>query len=116
MIETLVKVGVTSVLVIAIAEISKRSSFFGALIASLPLTSILAIIWLYADTRDTELVSRLSSGIFWLVLPSLILFLALPLLLQAGFGFAQSLGLAAGLTIAGYLAMVFILRQIGIAV
>lgn len=111
MIETIIKIGLTSVLVVAIAEISKRSSFFGALLASLPLTSILAMIWLYVDTGDGEKIASLSTGIFWLVLPSLILFVALPLLLRAGIAFAPSLVVAAGLTILGYVAMVYLLRH-----
>ncbi len=115
MIETIIKVGLTSILVVAIAEISKRSSFFGALVASLPLTSILAMIWLYTETGDAEKIASLSTGIFWLVLPSLILFIALPVLLRAGVAFAPSLAIAAGLTILGYFAMVFGLRQLGVA-
>ncbi|MGH1417781.1 MAG: DUF3147 family protein [Hyphomicrobiaceae bacterium] len=115
MIESIIKVGITSILVVAIAEISKRSSLFGALIASLPLTSILAMIWLYFDTGDSEKIATLSSGIFWLVLPSLILFIVLPILLRAGVAFAPSLAIAAGLTAIGYVAMVYLLKKFGIS-
>ncbi len=116
MLESIIKVGLTSILVGAIAEISKRSSFFGALIASLPLTSILAMIWLYADTHDPEKIASFASDVFWLVLPSLILFIALPLLLRAGLGFAPSLLIASTLTIAGYFLMVFVMRHFGMTV
>ena len=116
MLESIVKVGLTSILVVAIAEISKRSTFFGALIASLPLTSILAMIWLYADTGDAEKIASFATGVFWLVIPSLILFITLPLLLRAGLGFAPSLAIAATLTITGYFLMFFVLRQLGITI
>ena len=71
--------------------------------------------WLYLDTGDAEKVARLSTGIFWLVLPSLALFIALPLLLRAGWPFAASLFASAALTVCCYLAMVALLKRLGIA-
>lgn len=102
------KVLITAVTVVAVAEIAKRSTVFGALVASLPLTSILAIIWLYHDTGDTQRVVQLSYDIFWLVLPSLAFFVLLPLLLRAGFNFYLALSLAS-LGMAGFYA---IFRQV----
>ena len=81
MIYYIVKVAISALLIVAMAEISKRSSFIAAVLASVPLVSVLAMIWLYVDTRDSDRVAALSSGIFWLVLPSLALFIALPLML-----------------------------------
>ena len=72
------KVVLTSVLVVAVSEAGKRNTFLAAILASLPLVSVLAMIWLYVDTRDVEKVASLASGIFWLVLPSLVLFVTLP--------------------------------------
>ncbi|HET9830560.1 MAG TPA: hypothetical protein VFP91_02570, partial [Vicinamibacterales bacterium] len=60
----------TALLVVAITELGKRSSFWGAVFASLPLTSLMAFVWLYVDTGDRQVVAALSSSIFWLVLPS----------------------------------------------
>ncbi len=67
----LVKIAITVAVVVAVAEISKRSSFWGAVLASLPLTSLLAFVWLYTDTGDTQQIAGLARGIFWLVLASL---------------------------------------------
>ena len=114
MLQTTIKVLLTSVLVVAIAEAGKRSSLLGAILASLPLTSLLAIVWLYADTRDSEKIASLTASIFWLVLPSLILFVALPLLLRGGVPFVPSLAVASALTVAGYFAMLAILKRLGI--
>lgn len=111
-----IKVLLTSVLVVAVSEAAKRSTFFGALIASLPLTSILAMVWLYVDTGDTEKIARLSHGVFWLVLPSLVLFLSLPILLRAGLGFYASLGSSIALTIGAYFAMLYALGLAGIEI
>ena len=101
-----VKVAVTALVVVAVAELAKRSSFWGAVLASLPLTSLLAFVWLYLDTGNGQAVASLSSSIFWLVLPSLALFLVLPALLRSGWAFWPSLGAACLVTIAAYFAVV----------
>jgi hypothetical protein len=116
MLAVTIKIVVTAVLVVAISEVAKRSSLLGAVLASLPLTSLLAMIWLYADTGDAQQVADLASGIFWLVLPSLVLFVALPLLLRAGWPFAPSLVAAGALTVASYFLMLAILKRFGIAI
>ncbi|MTD95350.1 hypothetical protein GIW81_13505 [Hyphomicrobium sp. xq] len=116
MLATATKVFATAVLVVAISEVAKRSSLMGAVLASIPLTSVLAIIWLYADTGSTEKVADLATGVFWLVLPSLVLFITLPLLLRAGVPFAPSLIGAAALTVACYFLMLGILKLFGIAI
>jgi hypothetical protein len=110
------KVILTSVLVVAVSEAAKRSALFGAVIASIPLTSVLAMIWLYLDTGDAEKVARLATGIFWLVLASLVLFIALPVLLRAGVDFYASLAASIALTVAAYFAMLYTLRLAGIEI
>jgi len=109
------KIIVTAVLVVAIAEVAKRSTLTAAILASVPLTSVLAMVWLYADTGDSEKVAVLAGGIFWLVLPSLALFIALPLLLRAGWPFGASLLASTALTVACYFAMIALLKRLGIA-
>ncbi|MGV1013395.1 MAG: DUF3147 family protein [Methyloceanibacter sp.] len=108
------KVLLTSVLVVAVSETAKRSSLLGAILASIPLVSVLAMIWLYIDTRDVEKIATLATGIFWLVLPSLVLFVTLPLLLRAGLDFYASLALSIAFTVAAYFAMIYTLRLAGI--
>lgn len=110
------KIGLTAILVVAASEAAKRSTLMGAVLASTPLVSVLAMIWLYIDTRDTEKVAAFATGIFWLVLPSLVLFIALPLLLRGGMNFYPSLALSVALTVTAYFAMVYGLRLIGIAI
>jgi hypothetical protein len=80
------KLALTSILVVLVSELTKRSSLLGALLASIPLVSVLAMIWLYVDTGDVEQTADLADSIFWLVLPSLALFIALLLLLRGGAG------------------------------
>jgi hypothetical protein len=116
MLSTAIKIALTAVLVVAISEIAKRSSLLGAILASIPFTSVLAMLWLYADTGDAEKVAELASGIFWLVLPSLALFISLPLMLRAGWPFALSMTASTALTVACYFVMLAILKRLGISI
>ncbi len=101
-------------LIVAISEISKRSAMLGAILASVPIISLLAILFLYSDTHNPIAVSKLSTGIFWLVLPSLVFFLALPALLKAKVNFPLSIALSLSVMILAYFAMLFVLRQFGL--
>lgn len=109
------KIIVTTLLVVAISEIAKRSSLVGAILASIPLISVLAMIWLYVDTKDVTRVSDLATSIFWLVLPSLALFISLPLLLQQGVGFYLSLLLSISVTVVCYYLMINVLSHFGVS-
>jgi hypothetical protein len=104
------KVLLTAAVVVAVSEIAKRSSLWGAILASLPLTSLLAFLWLYAETGNTQNIATLSQSIFWLVLASLPLFLVLPLLLRSGWSFWPSLGGACLITVGAYFGLVWALR------
>lgn len=107
------KVGISAAVIVAVTEIAKRSSVFAALLAALPLTSLLAFLWMYYEGEELSRIADLSGQIFWLVLPSLVLFLLLSLLLRQGFGFWLSLALSIAATAAGYLAMMLLLRKFG---
>jgi len=99
---------------VAIAEIAKRSSGFAALLASLPLTSLLAFMWMHLEGAESASIADLSGQIFWLVLPSLVLFILLPLLLKQGFGFWLSLALSVIATVLCYFIMLPMLRKFGV--
>jgi hypothetical protein len=113
--QAVIKVLLTAIVVVAVSEIAKRGSLWAGLLASLPLTSLLAFVWLYLDTGDVARVAALSQSIAWLVLPSLVLLLLLPVLLRAGLGFWTSIALACAATVLAYYAMVRLLLRWGIA-
>ncbi|MGD9543697.1 MAG: DUF3147 family protein [Methylocystis sp.] len=110
-----IKVVVSALVVVAISEIAKRSAGFAALVASLPLTSLLAFIWLHAEGAQPQKIADLSNQILWLIFPSLLFFLLLPLLLKNGVNFWASLGLSVAATAGSYLAMLPVLRRLGVA-
>ena len=108
------KIAITSVLIVLISEIAKRSSLVGAILASVPLVSVLAMIWLYIDTKDINKVSTLATSVFWLVLPSLALFVSLPFLLKQGINFYAAMGVAIGITVMCYFLMLAMLGYFGV--
>lgn len=114
MIHTIIKVAISAGVIAAVSEISKRSTFVASLLASLPLTSLLAFIWLWRDTHDAQKIGTLSMSIFWLVLPSLILLVVFPTLLKRGLLFWPALGFSLLAMFAGYGAMLAILARFGI--
>lgn len=108
------KVLISAIVIVAITEIAKRNSGIAALVASLPLTSLLAFIWLYVEGSTVSQIADLSKQIFWYVLPSLLFFLLLPILLKHGLGFWSSLGLSVVATIGCYFSFMFLLPRIGV--
>jgi len=104
----------SGVIVMAVSELARRSPTLGALVVSLPLISILAMLWLFYETRDAERIAAHAEATFWYVLPSLPMFLLLPAMLRQGVGFALSLASSIALTSLLYLLMVFVLARFGI--
>lgn len=110
----ILKAIISGVLVAAVSETAKRSPALGALIASLPLVSVLAMIFMWRETHDAERIAAHAESTFWYVLPSLPMFLVLPALLRSGMGFYLAMGLSCLLTIMLYLAMIEVLKRFGI--
>ena len=102
MIALIVKIVITALLVAAISELGRRSTLAGALLASLPLTSLLALVWLYHDTGDAAQTADLARAIFWLVLPSLAFFIVFPAGVRAGWGFWTSMSTGVAATLVAY--------------
>ena len=114
MVYYIVKVLLSSVIIVLISEISKRSSLLGSILASVPLVSVMAIIWIYLDTKDIQKIASLSTGIFWLVIPSLGFFILLPYLLKKQFDFWLSMGISVIAMVIFYFIMIFVLGKFGI--
>jgi hypothetical protein len=109
------KAAISGVIVAAASETARRSPALGALIVSLPLTSLLALVWLWHDAGDTERVAALAQSTFWYVLPTLPMFLVMPVMLRHGAGFWLALAAGCALTAALYLVTVWVLAKFGIA-
>ena len=110
----IIKAAVSGILVMIISEVARRSPGLGGLIASLPLVSVLGIIWLWRETSDLERIASHAEATFWFVLPSLPMFLAFPAMLRHGIQFWLALALSCVLTMVLYLLTVWVLPRIGI--
>lgn len=111
-----IKLFLSAAIVVVVSELAKRQSVWAGALASLPLVSLLAMVWLYIDTHDAHRVAELSLSIFWLVLPSLLLFLVLPLSLRHGLGFTWSMLLAIVTMLSGYGLMLLGMKHAGMAI
>jgi hypothetical protein len=109
-----IKCVLSGIIIAAASEIAKRSPTLGALIVSLPLVSLLGILWLWRDTGDIERIASLAGSTFWYVLPSLPMFLALPAMLRAGVGFWPAMAASCILTMVLYFITAWVLSKFGV--
>jgi hypothetical protein len=107
---------VAALIIAGVTELSRRFSFLAALLVSLPITSVIALAFVYVDTKDTAKVSELSTAIFWLVIPSLGFFLLLPALLKSGVNFWLSLTASSAALAIGYFGYAWALRKFGFSI
>ena len=110
----LVKAALSGLIVALVSETARRSPGAGGLIASLPLISVLGMIWLWRDTGDAERLAVHAESTFWYVLPSLPMFLLIPALLRRSWAFWPALGAGCALTVTLYLLMVFAAPKLGV--
>src|SRR3954465_11233713 len=100
MLYLVIKASISGIIVAIVSEVAKRYPGFGALIASLPLVSVLGMIWLWRDKPDVPNMATHVQATFWFVLPSLPMFLLIPWLLRQGMSFWAALVIGCGVTIA----------------
>ncbi len=109
-----IKALISGTIVAAVSEIAKRYPGFGGLLASLPLVSVLGMIWLWRDKPDPVNMAAHAEGTFWFVLPSLPMFLLIPALLRRGVPFWGALAAGCLLTVSLYGAVIWIGPKFGL--
>ena len=114
MLYLVIKAALSGVIIAIVSEVAKRYPGFGALIASLPLVSLLGMIWLWRDKPDVPNMAAHVEATFWFVLPSLPMFLLMPWMLRHGIAFWPTVLAGCALTILLYLAMIWIGPRIGL--
>lgn len=116
MLYLVIKAALSGMIVALVSEIARRYPSWGGLVASLPLTSLLAMIWLWRDTGDSLRIAELSASTFWFVIPSLPLFLVLPILLRSGMAFWVALAVVVAGTLALYALMFWAGPRLGLKI
>jgi hypothetical protein len=110
----IIKAALSGAIVAAVSEVARRYPGWGGLLASLPLTSLLAIIWLWRDSRNPEQVAELTASTLWFILPSLPLFVVLPWLLRSGIAFWLAMAISVVGTLVLYACWFWAAPRIGI--
>ena len=111
----LVKTLLTAVVIVVVSEVAKKNALMASLIASLPLVSVIGMLWIFGETGDAAKIIKHSTGTFWYVLPSLPMFLILPWLMQRGWGFHLALLTCVLITCGLYLGMTKALAKFGMS-
>ncbi len=109
----ILKLFISAGIIVAVSELAKTNATMGGLIKSLPLISILSMCWVYVATQNTDTIAKLSLSTFWYVLPTLPMFLVLPLLLKYRINFYTSLTLSIAVMLLGYIVTTIILKRFG---
>ncbi len=109
----ILKAAISGILIALASEVARRNAGVGALIASLPLVSILGMIWLWRDTHDPQRLADHAAATLWYVAPSLPMFVLIPLMLRAGYGFYLTLVAGCTLTFVLYLAALWLGHRLG---
>ena len=109
----IIKIAITALTIVVISEVSKRLPLLGSLIASLPLISVLGMIWIFQETKDTQKLITHAEGTFWYVLPSLPMFLLMPLMMRKGVSFYWSITAGILLTVILYVIMTKLMARMG---
>lgn len=110
----IVKALISGILIAIVSEVAKRAPGVGALIASLPLVSVLGMIWLWRDKPDVQNMADHAQATFWYVLPSLPMFLLIPALLTRGWGFWSALAAGCLLTVLLYAGVTLAAARLGL--
>ena len=114
MLYLLLKYGLTAAVVVVVSEVAKRSDRLGALIASLPLVTLLVLIWMHVEGQPTSKVANHAWFTFWYVIPTLPMFLAFPWLVNRH-SFWVALGISVLLTAVFFMAYATVLRRFGLS-
>lgn len=111
-----IKAAISGIVIAVASEIARRNPTLGALVVSLPLVSILTMVWLWRDTADAGRVAAHAQSTFWLVLPTLPPFLLVAALLRNGVPFWPAMAAGIAATVALYLATLALLPRLGVTI
>ncbi|MEZ5275543.1 MAG: DUF3147 family protein [Opitutaceae bacterium] len=111
----LIKYAVTAFIIVAVSEVAKRADRLGALLAALPLVTIMIMIWLYIEDQEIGKISNHAYYTFWYALPTLPMFLLMPWMLNRGLGFWTSLGASIFLTVLCFVITAYVMKRFGVS-
>ena len=109
------KIGLTALIIFAVVQVSERSTMLAAVLASIPIISVLAMVWMNHDGSSSEEIISFSKNIVWLVIPSLLVFIVMPSLMERGWEFYPALGAGLTATFVGYILTQLLVEKYSLA-
>lgn len=109
-----IKTIISALIIAIVSTLSKKVPTLGAIIISLPITSMLALFWLFSETNDIKKVISFSYSIIWIVIPSIVFFIALTIILKKNVNFYTSMLFSSIIMIVSYYVYIKIVRFFGI--
>lgn len=110
----LVKTAVSGLIIALASTLAKKYPLWGAVLVSIPITSLLTALWLHIETGDNQKIAAFLGNVFWAHLPTLVFFIITPYLLRAGHGFWLALVVGLAATTVTFFVYARILREFGI--
>ena len=109
------KIGLTALIIFAVVQVSERNTLLAAVLASIPIVSVLAMMWMNHEGQSATEIAGFAKDIVWLIIPSLLLFIVMPQLIERGWEFYPALGAGVATTVIGYILMVQFMEKYGLA-
>jgi hypothetical protein len=108
------KLLLSALIIVVVTKVQLFSDRLSALLIALPLTSLVAMIWMHYGGQSSQRLANHAEGTFWFVLPTLPMFLIIPWMLRNGWSFWSTLAINCLLTVAFFWITVIVLRRFGI--
>lgn len=98
----ILKLFISLAVIIFCTQIGKRFPSLGGLIATMPLTGLLVLVWLYSDNPGNyDLMVKYTKGALWGILPSILFFLVAYLCFERHFSLTIVLVASFGIWLVG---------------
>ena len=110
------KIALTALIIFSIAQISERSTLMAAILASIPIVTVLSMMMMHHEGQSAVEISGFAKDIVWLVIPSLLLFIVMPWLIESrSWDFYPALAAGMACTMTGYFLMVQMMDRFGLS-
>ncbi len=110
------KILLTALIIFSVAQVSERSTLMAAVLASIPIVSVLSMMMMFHEGQTAIEISQFARDIVWLVIPSLLIFIVMPWLIESKqWDFYPALAAGLACTVTGYFVMVLTMERLGLS-
>jgi len=106
-----IKLAVSLGVIVACVRLGGRMPTLGGLIATMPLTSLIVLLWLASDhPGDLQLLQEYTRGVLWGIIPTILFFGAVLFCLRRGWPLPAVLGAGFAVWLAGAFVHQYVLK------